>query len=268
MSITVVPYSYFIQQKAASNASDTLKSKYTTLYNSYICFSQSHVAFVKPKKTFTDFRKLNHKRSDPKKAIIHILNVINKSNFDKLFNKLRMLIDDTNIRLIITEILSRCCLQIFYVDTYIKIIKDLNNVLKLKQQEMLKNALKEFVTSFTANNEYHIHIDQDDTSYDKFCKIQKMKSFILAKNVFNMELYCNQLVVFDLNEYVSFFKGKLHTYEDEMYIDIILQILLSVSKKFPEIPMNIDVDNIMRISSNQKIKFMLHDLVRQPSTST
>lgn len=276
MSITVIPYNYFTQQKAAaiSTPLDVLKSKYTLLYNSYMCFSPTHVAYVKPKKVFTDFRKLNQNRKDPKKAIIHILNVINKSNYDKLFNKLKILIDDTNIILIITEILARACLQIFYVDTYIKIITDLLVILKPTQQKVLRSALADFANSFTSNQEYHIRIENEPNSYNAFCKIQKLKSFILAKNIFILELHINNLITssFELEAYVVFFKDKLnaieHTYDNELYIDIILQILLYISKKFPDIHMDIDIDKIMRISTNQKIKFMLHDLVRPSTMST
>lgn len=243
---------------------DVIEKKYRDLYAKYKCFSNISVVTIPIQNTRYNRHKTVYNISKPtnlKKQILGILNVINESNYLKMFNKIRMIITTENTYYITSELLQKCCLQIFYVHIYLKLFMDIYEFLKLDEKKIMLDNVNKYVNDFIINKEYLL-IDKEtsqDTAYDYFCYIQKHKSIINGKNIIILELLKTNLLSLKLEDYIVYITGELDITICESHIELLLQMLLNI-KKSHSTNITINAKIIFDKTNNQKIKFMINDL--------
>jgi hypothetical protein len=254
-----------IKSELTKNA--IIEKKYRDLYAKYKCFSNVSVVTTTPilNTRFNRHKTVYNSISKPtnlKKQILGILNVINDSNYLKMFNKIRMIITTENTYYITSELLQKCCLQIFYVHIYLKLFMDIYQFLKLDEKKIMLENVNKYVNDFIIKKEYLL-IDKEilppDTAYDYFCYVQKHKAMINGKNIIILELLKTNILSLKLEDYILYITDELNITICESHIELLLQMLLNI-KKSHSTNITINAKIIFDKTNNQKIKFMINDL--------
>lgn len=267
MEIQIVKPTEFHKRKSLVEIPGDIKEKYTKLFQQYNCFSDNAVIVIQPSVTFKQVAKKSHPsilRKEPKtvkKHMLGILNVINDDNYRKMLLKTKIYINKDNIKEIFEEILDKCCYQIFYIHVYMSLIRDLMISFSEKEHTVAVSVVNEFILKFVSSG-YLLEINKTEDSYHDFCILQKKKMSITAKN----------LMLIHLLETTDFVKvTTFKSYSDMIYsaflsnihinpeiADVLLQMLIELAKK--GIMFNCSI--MTQINSNQKLKFMIDDLMK------
>ena len=253
-----------------------INKKYQQIYTTYTCFTNP------PVETFKFYTKIKkHVAIEPRKFankdiyknILGFLNVLNKSNYPKIINKISIIITIDNIQIIVNEILRICTIQIFYIELYIKLLSDVLERCCSVEKKIALSCIKKYATEFFANKEW-IHVSNNQvatTAYGEFCIFQKYKTHILAKNMLLIQLH----QVFD-NQIISnsFFCNLLDDVEmlfkshQDDNVTLILEMMLELSPfiiKTKIIPCNIQqkLQNIELLNVGAKKNyFIIQELKR------
>jgi hypothetical protein len=266
--IIIILPSIFNIIKSDIEINEKIKKKYVDIYAKYACFSQ---ILLPPPSTALPhkhpIRKIYNTRPiriiNLKKQILGILNIINESNYLKLFNRLKLIITSDNITYIITELLQKCALQIFYVDIFIKLFINIYEFIQKDDKQIVINIINKYVYDFIEKKEYILVEDviiKNNTKYDDFCASQKHKALINAKNLIIIYLFKYKLIELSEHDYFTFIVNELNKCENESEIELLLNVVLTIQKYRPAIRLNINFKDILNKTSNKKIKFMINDI--------
>ncbi len=262
--VSIVLPNEFLARKEYANESHL--KKYEAIFNGYNCFLSEHTIGVTPnskKKHNHSIRPPINRRinKDPTKAIIAFLNIINLDNFNKVFSKLRLIIDNNNLNMIILTILEKCCKSSFFINVYIKLLIDLQHFYDIKSN----------ITGFAKTAIYKIDMIKDnnnnDKEYDIFCALQKHKSYVLGIATTITKLHSAALI--EPHHFANFcqvFISRLESLHknEEYLLDLYLNVLVEVSKSNKDyIKKHMTEDLIDHIISCQipRIKFLLQGLL-------
>ena len=224
----------FINSKHQFQIDHVMNEKYILFLKSYECFSLKclsikniphHKSHIRRKQ----IDEINHgKTKTIDKTLQGILNIINMSNYSKNLNKIRLQVSDDNIETVIAEILNKCCVHIFYLQVFLKLIKDIDQLSGYHAK--IVSQIQKFISDFIAHNEEYTldHVAQVD-DYDDFCKQQKQKVHAISKNKLIIELIMNHDNVYDINKYFLYFSDILH-HTNENNFDIIILIVFDIVK--------------------------------------
>ena len=273
----------FYEAKDSIKVSECLTEKYLKIFQNYECFlphckvaSTSQCKSV-PFKTISSKKKTGgfhevHEKSFSgnkpiEKTILGILNVVNASNYAKNLNKIRFNSSEKTIEVIISEILHKCCLQIFYVNIFIKLIKDMISL--SGYSDIIKTKIKMFVGTFSQNEDELIlkkpTTVEKHTEYDIFCLEQKFKNYSIAKNTLINYLHAERLILdFDINEYFNNFCSKVEYTSSDIIVQILIQIIKINSKDIQiELKQSLK-DSLLKMHNNvinMKLNFLIQELI-------
>ncbi len=241
--VTVVPISDFLKRAEVALENTCIAEKYNSLFLTYPCFkecpTQHHHCnttnkFPYPQTNGSHHRKKinnNHKypthnsrkcARDPSRAIISYLNVINIDNYSRVYTKIRLLLDATNVASIVGDILQKCWTATIYVNVYIKLLTDINTIYDIK------STVFEVVSKNIERFEFKSNIPD---SYELFCEKQKHKAFFLGLNITLIKLCKAELVSHKvLKDYATQFENRVLIEKEEYHLDITLHILLELCK--------------------------------------
>lgn len=263
--ITTIPACQFYEIKGTVGPPpETVRSRYEKLFASHSCFTQVVQPFLPPKqpKTPVHIAPRITKTTNIKKQMVGILNIINESNYQKMFNKIRMMINSQNIEYIVTELLTKCCLQVFFIHVFLRLLGNIVSVCERSEKDKIYQTVNSYVNSFVENNEYMLPAKPEGAgAYDSFCMVQKHKSIVIAKNIIISELINVSMVSLTLERYSTYLCEKIDTTSCEQEIEMLLQMMTDLKKRVPKCNISFDYERILSITSNQKIRFITEDLL-------
>jgi hypothetical protein len=258
--------------KFKCNIADDIIFKYNQLFLKYDCFSNK-VMYNKDSKSkhYGTKHKENvrsrriQKDKTINELIMRIINIINDSNYTKMFNSIRILSNHDNISIIVNEILVRTCNNAFYLKLFTRLIKDLTTI--SSYDNIIIGEIRNFIDNFIKLREYvYKKAVINSSNYDIFCDEQKHKNYILTKNNIIINLYNENLHFIDINEYILYFYEELSGKElDENHQSLLIQILIDCIKNLK----NLDKDLINKLkcyfenytTTNKKTEFMSNELL-------
>jgi hypothetical protein len=259
--IIIFDTNFFKEIKQTLIQDESIKLKYTELFKKYNCFSNNQPIIHHKHKIIKHY---NHhhpiRETNIKKQILGILNLINNSNYLKLFNKIKIIINIDNIKYIISEILNKCCLQIFYVHVFMKLFINIYEISQKDEKDIIIDTVNTYVNNFINNKEYILSESVIINAYDYFCFVQKHKSLINAKNIIILELFKYNILLLKQIDYIEFITKELNICICESHIELLLNMLLEIHRSLPIYELDIDYQLILDKTKNQKIKFMVDDL--------
>jgi hypothetical protein len=295
--IIIINRSQFQEKRLEEVDKDSvIYKKYGELFLKYQCFSNTHINLFTPPKGnfsyknsgngnehhnkynnyskkphFTEDRNsfLSRKPKELSKIILGILNILNNENYNKMVAKIRLLKSETNIGDIIGEILDKCCLQVFYLNIYMRLLQDITNLCTDVEKKISVNSINKYVDNYIDNsewkNEYIKTVDEDE--YNAFCGSQKLKSRLIAKNMMANRL----MTMFELNrtveEYASMIISDLKInleMKNENVCIILIQMLIYMSKTVKNtIKSLFDIDCVYLYSrvNGCQIKFIIDEFL-------
>lgn len=169
-----------------------------------------------------------NKDKDPLRIILGLLNVINTDNYSKIFQKLRLLIDIKTIDKLVSNILDKCCIATIYVNVYIKLLEDISTLYNIKR----------LISNWAQTRKDHIIlvVESTDDEYDAFCKMQKHKLYVSGQTTTMIKLVKAGLIdQCILEDYYKSICEYLKTDINEDILDIILNIIIDISKSYKNI---------------------------------
>lgn len=247
------------------------KKRYDDLIATYSCFTSSSSFHVVKKYNKNATYNIKRVHKDIKRSLMGLLNIINTENYKIIFEKVKFLIKQENLNTIIVEILHKSCLQVFYLHVFTRLIKDIINICGISEKKTIYDTICLYVSDFLQKREYIFKCDStvEVEPYAMFCMIQKHKMLIQNKNILIVEMFKNSLIT-DMNveQYISFIFGELQTsYENELHMDILVQILLDIGREntLTGYVILFDKEKMLSVECNKKLTFMRENLMRMIS---
>lgn len=215
--------------------------------------------------------KNNYRKFNSNNCILGYLNIINQSNYDRIWMKIYRSIDETYAEKITSEILQQCTKQIAYKDIFLRLLQDIyNKTDNEKIRKIISSTVDDFLESYLQSKDFVIKLERE-TNYDHFCNQQKHKVIVLSKNSINLRLIEISMVSTTMDDYTRVFQDHLNDMlcDDDIdyYLDIMIDILGDILRSSLSGSRQLICVNseklIQRTESNQKLKFMVEDLMIQ-----
>ena len=201
------------------------------------------------------------------------LNVINKNNFNKVFNKVKPLIVDENIPIIAEVILDTACNQVFYFEIFYNMLMDVMNLATDAGKVLIQEHMKAFVNSFIGDEQYLYKGIESENKYHEFCLLQKHKCLATSRNLVVVELiknmhcsdwsiqsYCDNLL-----STIANIDYRLDSRNTESNIDIIISMIKDLKAREPYVKITqTHIANLRTLLNNsQRLKFAVDDIAKQ-----
>lgn len=255
-----------------------LLNKYNEIYKIHKCFSSRIVFNEEYNKNYIkkhgatstvviNKNKQFHFNHQNKNKSIHrnicgILNKINNSNYSKILQKINDIKTHDNISFIIIETLDLCSKQAFYMNIYMKLIKDIMNFSNENDKKLIIIILNEYVDNSINKITVFLNevqeIAKNNINYDKFCLQQKEKSVMAATNMILSDVINNFKTNTSYNIYCSHLKEILHK---NLFTDDKLTLLIQLmiyTKKYNNF--NYEIDVIDYDKKNKRLVFLVEEL--------
>lgn len=214
----------------------------------------------------------NDPYKDVKRVMKGLMNIINKNNYRKVFNKVKLLLCEDNVGVVIAIILETACLQVFFLSIFYQLLEDVLALLDTQHTLQVANGIiNEYIDTFIDKAEYMF--SASDTSYHPymlFCMQQKHKSVSSSRNLVVLELiqnnfsshwtvqgYCNRLL-----EKLGSLNESMHMDSNiQLNTDIIVGLIKEIKNKCSETVIDFNhLKNIKGLESNSRVRFMVEDL--------
>jgi hypothetical protein len=214
----------------------------------------------------------NDPYKDVKRVMKGLMNIINKNNYRKVFNKVKLLLCEDNVGVVVTIILETACLQVFFLSIFYQLLEDVLALLDTQHTLQVANGIiNEYIDTFIDKAEYMFCASNTSHHpYMLFCMQQKHKSVSSSRNLVVLELiqhnfsshwtvqgYCNRLLekLGALNESTQL-DGNI-----ELNTDIIVGLIKEIKNKYSETVIDFNhLKNIKGLESNSRVRFMVEDL--------
>lgn len=206
----------------------------------------------------TMIKKINSTEKIHLKKVKCILNVMNKANYGKQINKLKFVIEDQNIEEIIPLIIDTGVMQIFYIDLYINMLRDIT------QQHVIDNYAVVFAKKFLEERLNRTYMDDTLTEYDRFCLDQKHKTIMVSTGIMIVHLIEAGLFSCDINTFLKDLLSKCDGC-NEIISDIVLQILTDAKKSCRSIVgfLRENKATIVNIATCTKLRYTVEELLQE-----
>jgi len=208
-----------------------------------------------------------HKDKDPLRIIMGLLNVINTDNYSKIFQKLRLLVDYSNLERVIHAILEKCCIATIFVTVYIKLIEDIGTLYKLSNIVTIwasQSTAKILYTPVVVSSVSPASASATSASdqYDEFCKMQKHKLHVAGLNTTMIKLAKAPLIPLEvLKSYKEFIMKNING--DEHNLDTCLNCLIELKKAYKEIVTKRDLNHVSTLIDLNKVPHRIRFLVQE-----
>lgn len=272
MDIIILDKNIFLENKDKNEINLVLKNKYDELYKKYTCFSNVNVIppFLYKKKHENKNKNICFPKKYKKLSsiILGILNVLNNSNYLKKIKEIKLLKSEHNIEEIIKEILSKCCMQIFFLNIYIRLLRDLTDISSEKEKIIIFQVLNSYINNNYINDKEWLYTESTESvcEYDNFCNDQKKKTSIISKNMMVSKLLLNFTLDKTIDDYIILIvKDLKNNFDNENIIIIIIQMLNyieTVYKNKISQYLNLNKNIIIKKITGYKNKFIIEEFYK------
>lgn len=259
--IIIIPVSVFLAYK--DKVPVKILTKYEELYKKYACFSTT-ITYMPSKFAHTETKaisRITHKGKDVKTVMRGILNVLNRSNYQKMCTKIRLLKNEQNLNYIIKEIIRMSISQLFYLEFFIKLLNDILDFSTDTEKRLINQVINDFIATVLTEKKWLF--ETSISEYEAFCGYIKHKNTIIAQHMLILELAKIPNIHFDLGKYISMLVMDLEEclkYEDEGRSILILQMLIHIAKSTKKISLQIDTNELLTQVTSKKIQFSIEEL--------
>lgn len=223
-------------------------------------------------------KALNFGSNEPNAAIKRqlqgLLNVINTNNFNKIFNKIKIYVNEDVLDLITDVILDAACCQVFYISIFYNLLMEIRNYVNDTGKSIIDNQISRYVNDYISD-ELYLYKSQEtvfepENKYHEFCIVQKHKSLATSRNHVVMEIiknkhvtdwtlqtYCDNLCYTITNLEYTIVEDSL-----EINVDILISMIKDLKQKDKSIRISSNaINNIKTLLNNsQRLKFMVEDI--------
>ena len=272
MSI-IITKDEFASRKNCFVLQENIVLKYKRLIDENECFSK--VTYFYKNKGFdrtdrtdrVDKRKHmtsnDRKHHHPKKTFTSLWNLLNESNYTKVCHRLKFMISDDNVNVVIKELINMAITHSIYRKYFILILKD---VIKTYEHtgtfDILNNIIVGLLDSRYLILE-NITLDSKE-NYDMFCDTLKHKQKVLNTYIFILDII-DQLgisIPLLIEKTSQIFTEHL---SNEYYFDLMINIMIIIAERYPkEIAAKVttlrDVFTT-KCSSSKKSKFLIEKII-------
>lgn len=240
------------------------------------CFKDDHVpgkfvyknvrAQSKPPVSFITMKKnkvLSYQEKVSRETV-SILNKINDSNFDVIFDKLQRFCDVNNAEIIANKIIFKCCTQEYYADIFLKMLQFLHQKFPTQLDAVFTEFKKQTLDGFQHDTE-GMSIKAQST-YDEYCDFVLERNILVQKHKILMIFVLQNLIDIDIKAYIDLLCLELKTSGSVIKIDLIATIMTQVNDVLhhPYLVNNVAAivnDESFCTLCSKKTRFMLLDLV-------
>jgi hypothetical protein len=245
-------------------------NKYHNTTKHVISYSSSH---KRPQ-----LKALNSNSNEPnvviKRQLQGLLNVINTNNFSKIFNKLKIYVNEDVLDLITDVILDTACCQVFYISIFYNLLMEIRNYVNDTGKSIIDNQISRYVNDYIADELYLYKsqgiITTPENKYHEFCIVQKHKCLATSRNHVVMEIiknknvndwtlqtYCDNLCYTITNLEYSIVEDSL-----EVNVDILISMIKDLKQKDRSIRISTNALNNIKtlLNNSQRLKFMVEDI--------
>jgi len=282
MDIIIIDKSDFLNRKPKEINNEVLFKKYDEIFKKYTCFSSNYInnfinlknknkniynnSSYKPNKYYKE-----DKKQDLGRIMTNLLNIVNTQNYNKIMKKIQLIKSTENVGIIIKELLDKCCIQIFFLDIYIKLLKDIINISNDNELEIIFHTINSYVNQYIDTIIYKINqcslLIDGVTEYESFCTNQKMKNILFAKNMIIQQL----MFLFKLDKSSSYYinilindlKDNLKKKNDDNILIIFKMLIqfVKLQKSLIKSLFNIDPEYLYEQISCNKTKFVIEEFI-------
>lgn len=207
-----------------------------------------------------------------KRQLKGLLNLINKNNFNKIFNKIKPLVLDENVGIITDVILDTACSQVFYVSIFLNLLDEVMKMSTEHGKTVINVCISKFINDFINDEQYMYESSGCQNKYHEFCLLQKHKCLATSRNHVMLELiksghcqdwsiqsYCDNLLMT-----VSNLQYDVHNQDIESNIDIIICMVKDIKMKDPSVRITqANIDTLKTLLNNsQRLKFIVEDIAK------
>jgi hypothetical protein len=201
-----------------------------------------------------------------------LLNVINKNNFNKIFNKIKPLIADDNTSIITDVILDTACFQVFYIKIFLGLLDEVIKLSSEQGKSIVGDCISKFINDFISDELYMYKTSGSHNKYHEFCLLQKHKCLVTSRNHVMLELiksgHCQEWTVQSYCDNLLMTVSNLQYYEYtsnvESNIDIIICMVKDIKTKDPNVRITqAHIDTLKTLLNNsQRLKFIVDDIAK------
>lgn len=209
-----------------------------------------------------------------KRQLQGLLNVINTNNFNKIFNKIKLYVNEDVLDVITDVILDTACCQVFYISIFYNLLMEIRNFVNDTGRTIIDNQISRYVNDYISDELYlyksHGTIVAPENKYHEFCIVQKHKCLATSRNHVVMEIiknkhvndwtlqtYCDNLCYTITNLEYTIVEDSL-----EVNVDILISMIKDLKQKDKNIKISSSsISNIKSLLNNsQRLKFMVEDI--------
>jgi hypothetical protein len=240
--------------------------------------STKHVIPYSSSNKRPQLKALNSISNEPNAAIKRqlqgFLNIINTNNFSKIFNKIKIYVNEDVLDLITDVILDTACCQVFYISIFYNLLMEIRNFVNDTGKSIIDNQISRYVNDYIADELYLYKCQETviapENKYHEFCIVQKHKCLATSRNHVVMEIiknkhvndwtlqtYCDNLCYTVTNLEYTIVEDSL-----EVNIDILISMIKDLKQKDKNIHVSSSsLQNIKTLLNNsQRLKFMVEDI--------
>ena len=181
MSVILVTVEEFLKRKHTYAKDANIEKKYTQLISSYECFNKviyyhkgTAVRAHDKKRPIPPKHDERKGSSTSKKSLNSLWNTLNESNYQKISNRIKFMVNDGNVTNIVMELVNMSILHSIYRKYFMMILRDV--IHSSSDRNKVYDILTSHLASFDRNYFVLKGVDVTDTDYDVFCKLQKHKN--------------------------------------------------------------------------------------------
>lgn len=239
-------------------------------------YNSKHVMTYSPSQKRPQIKALHSLEPNAtiKRQLQGLLNVINTNNFGKIFNKLKIYINEDVLDLITDVILDTACCQVFYISIFYNLLMEIRNYVNDTGKSIIDNQISRYVNDYISDELYLYKsqgtITAPDNKYHEFCIVQKHKCLATSRNHVVMEIiknknvndwtlqsYCDNLCYTITNLEYTIVEDSL-----EVNVDILISMIKDLKQKDKSVRISTNALNNIKtlLNNSQRLKFMVEDI--------
>lgn len=257
-----------------NNKSHKAKSNYHN--NKHYHNSTKHIISYSSSQKRPQIKALNSTEPNAviKRQLQGLLNIINTNNFSKIFNKLKIYVNEDVLDLITDVILDTACCQVFYISIFYNLLMEVRNYVNDTGKSIIDNQISRYVNDYISDELYLYKsqgtITAPENKYHEFCIVQKHKCLATSRNHVVMEIiknkhvndwtlqtYCDNLCYTITNLEYTIVEDSL-----EVNVDILISMIKDLKQKDKTIRISSNALNNIKtlLNNSQRLKFMVEDI--------
>lgn len=262
----LIPPEDFLNRKDIYQLDETIKTKYTELFNKYECFSKMTYFHRATNKVIEKKKHIpSTERKNSKKSFTSLWNILNESNYAKIAHRLKFMVTKENVDSVVREIVKMSIMHSIYRKYFLLILKDILDMYDANA------VLQESINTFSGD--YFIYTPSSNVSceYDIFCKMQKHKVMVLNTVSFLIDIIDNNEKFRNIDVSASglidnlFEAFKPHLL-DEYYLDLFINAMIIIASKHKEdvctkiMENSIHWQEMLKSNTSKKIEFLIEKI--------